>query len=176
LNLGFSELLMIFLVALIAFGPDKLPELARIIGRSLREVRKASAELQYTVRETFEQLEDGRASETSIRDLYQKLDPRAMIQEAIKRPFSEPLPDHLPGTPPASTEGLGISAEEPYHEALSIVDEGTPGKSPIGTASVEAVQSSGPASVREEHIGGVGPAPAREGDVSRVAPDPPKPV
>jgi len=44
LGLGGWEVLLIFLIILIIFGPSKLPELARGIGEAIREFRKASQE------------------------------------------------------------------------------------------------------------------------------------
>ena len=41
-NIGPSELIVIFLVALIVVGPKRLPEIGRTIGKSLREFRRAT--------------------------------------------------------------------------------------------------------------------------------------
>ncbi len=49
--LGFPELVIIFIVALIVFGPRKLPELGRSLGKGLAEFKKASNELQRTLDE-----------------------------------------------------------------------------------------------------------------------------
>ena len=46
MNLGFPEILMIFGVALLFFGPKKLPELGRSLGRGIVEFRKASSEIR----------------------------------------------------------------------------------------------------------------------------------
>ena len=43
---GTSEILVIAVVVLLLFGPDKLPELARQIGRGVREVRKITDEFK----------------------------------------------------------------------------------------------------------------------------------
>jgi TatA/E family protein of Tat protein translocase len=42
-GLGTQELLLIFAIALLIFGPKKLPELARSTGKAIREFRKASS-------------------------------------------------------------------------------------------------------------------------------------
>ncbi|EHM38674.1 twin-arginine translocase TatA/TatE family subunit, partial [Anaeroglobus geminatus] len=44
-NIGMSEMILIFIVALIVFGPDKLPEIARTLGKSARELKKAGDDL-----------------------------------------------------------------------------------------------------------------------------------
>lgn len=50
-SLGFPELILIFLVALIVFGPRKLPDIGRSIGRALGEFRRATHELKSTLEE-----------------------------------------------------------------------------------------------------------------------------
>jgi TatA/E family protein of Tat protein translocase len=49
-NIGLPELLIIVAIALIVFGPNKLPELAKAFGRAMREFKKATEE----VKESFE--------------------------------------------------------------------------------------------------------------------------
>ena len=56
-NLGFSEIAFIFVVALLLFGPKKLPELGRSIGKGLAEFRKASAELRGNLEREIQNLE-----------------------------------------------------------------------------------------------------------------------
>ena len=49
--IGMPELVIIMVIALIIFGPRKLPELGRSIGRSLNEFKRASNELRSTLDE-----------------------------------------------------------------------------------------------------------------------------
>ena len=46
MNLGFPEMIFIFLLALIIFGPKKLPEIGRQIGKALNEFKRASNEFK----------------------------------------------------------------------------------------------------------------------------------
>ena len=49
--LGMPELIVIFVIALLVFGPRKLPELGRSLGKSLGEFKRASNELRNTLDE-----------------------------------------------------------------------------------------------------------------------------
>ena len=48
-NLGFSELLLLGLIALIFIGPNQLPEVARTIGRLLNEWKRATSDFQSSI-------------------------------------------------------------------------------------------------------------------------------
>ncbi len=48
-RIGLWEILLVLVVALIIFGPTKLPEMGRSIGNGLREFRKATKELKDTI-------------------------------------------------------------------------------------------------------------------------------
>jgi TatA/E family protein of Tat protein translocase len=65
-SIGMPELIIILVVALIIFGPRKLPELGRSLGRSLGEFKKASNELQRTLEEEIK-VEETKEQRTKIR-------------------------------------------------------------------------------------------------------------
>lgn len=48
-DIGLQEMLLIGVIALLVFGPAKLPELGRMVGRAMREFRRASDEFRSTV-------------------------------------------------------------------------------------------------------------------------------
>ncbi len=48
-SIGMPELIIILVIALIIFGPRKLPELGRSLGKSINEFKKASNELRSTL-------------------------------------------------------------------------------------------------------------------------------
>ena len=59
-SIGVPELIIIFVVALIVFGPRKLPELGKSLGKGLAEFRKASNELRSTFEEELRNIEEER--------------------------------------------------------------------------------------------------------------------
>ena len=61
-SVGFPELLVIFVIALIVFGPRKLPEIGKALGKSLAEFKRASNELKNTLEEEI-RTEERRAPE-----------------------------------------------------------------------------------------------------------------
>jgi sec-independent protein translocase protein TatA len=56
-NLGFPELMVIFVVALLVFGPKRLPELGRSLGRGISEFRRASSDLKTSIEREIESAE-----------------------------------------------------------------------------------------------------------------------
>ncbi|HEX9901917.1 MAG TPA: TatA/E family twin arginine-targeting protein translocase [Acidobacteriota bacterium] len=46
LGIGFPEMLLIMAIALLVFGPKKLPEIGKTLGRAIREFRRTSDELK----------------------------------------------------------------------------------------------------------------------------------
>jgi sec-independent protein translocase protein TatA len=66
--LGMPEIIMIFIVGLLLFGPRKMPELGRSIGRALGEFRRASNEFKRTVEDEVA-AEDIRAVEKDLREI-----------------------------------------------------------------------------------------------------------
>ena len=75
-SIGMPELIIIFVIALVIFGPRKLPELGRSLGKSLAEFKRASNELKSTLEEEI------RIEETQRAD--------AQRAEAMKAPTQNP--------------------------------------------------------------------------------------
>jgi sec-independent protein translocase protein TatA len=56
-GLGISELMVIFVIALVVFGPKRLPALGRSVGRAIAEFKKASQEFKDSVKEEMKEME-----------------------------------------------------------------------------------------------------------------------
>ena len=77
---GVQEMVVIFLVALVLFGPKKLPELGRTIGKAITEFRRAQSELKATF-------------ETHMRELEKESD---SIKE-VTRSYANDITNHYTG-------------------------------------------------------------------------------
>src|ERR1700749_2428232 len=67
--LGWQETVFIFILALLLFGPKKLPELGRTIGKAMTEFRRAQTELKSTFDREMRNLE----RETGVKELAAKI-------------------------------------------------------------------------------------------------------
>ena len=70
-SLGMPELIVIFVIALIIFGPRKLPELGRSLGKGIAEFKRSSNELRSTLEQEIrleEQQIERKAAEPHIPD------------------------------------------------------------------------------------------------------------
>ena len=65
-SIGMPEMLVILVIALIIFGPRKLPELGKSLGRSLAEFKRASNELKSTLEEEIKVEEQQKKAATPL--------------------------------------------------------------------------------------------------------------
>lgn len=62
-GIGFTELLLVVIIALIFIGPDKLPDIAKALGKAFGEFKKAGEELKKEVRK----VEPGEGAEVPVK-------------------------------------------------------------------------------------------------------------
>lgn len=109
--LGTPELLLIAVIALFIFGPRKLPELMRSLGKSVGEFKRASNELKHTLDEEI------RLEETKSSPLPDRFSPPAP---------TTPVPDpHAPGQPHATGDATLTPSGDPLGEAANTVARDT---------------------------------------------------
>ncbi len=70
-SLGVPEMILIFILALVLFGPKKLPEIGRTIGKAITEFRKASSDLKETFNKEMQNLERETNSIKEVATQYQ---------------------------------------------------------------------------------------------------------
>jgi TatA/E family protein of Tat protein translocase len=86
-SIGMPELIIIFVIALIIFGPRKLPELGRSLGKSLNEFKRASNELKNTLDEEI-RVEESRSAERQT--VPEPPRPETTAEPARPQPAPEP--------------------------------------------------------------------------------------
>jgi TatA/E family protein of Tat protein translocase len=100
-NIGMPELLIIVAIALIVFGPNKLPELAKAFGRAMREFKKATEEVKESFEAETRDLEEIKSTLTDgniLADLTQE------INDSMEPPAETPLSSEDTTAPPAPAE------------------------------------------------------------------------
>lgn len=78
-SLGIPELILIFIVALIVFGPKRLPEIGRTLGKAMGEFKKATDDFKNTIER-----------EVQVEELKQLASTTVPVHESVSR--TEPAP------------------------------------------------------------------------------------
>jgi sec-independent protein translocase protein TatA len=167
---GVQEMIVIFLVALVLFGPKKLPELGKTIGKALTEFRRAQSELKSTF-------------ETHMRELEKE-------NEAIKevtRPITDEIYNHYTGYDSSYYDSGAVetaanalnpspaSAENPTPAGAAVPPSGEPALSQEvpahGTVPRTANSEPAPAAAPVHAAVDAAPAPTHPAADAAAAPD-----
>jgi len=108
-SLGVMELVLIFIVALIVFGPKRLPEIGRTLGKAMGEFKKATDDFKNTIER-----------EVHVEELKQLASTTIPVHESVSR--SEPVVvtpavTSEPAEPPAQTAELTPESVNPHQTA-----------------------------------------------------------
>jgi len=91
-GIGLPELVVILAVALIVLGPQRLPEVARMLGRAYGQLRRASEEFQNTIRQdlaALERQEDVNRNKAIAQEIRERCADVADVQTAITQERDE---------------------------------------------------------------------------------------
>ena len=103
MNLGFGEMLFLFVLGLLLFGPKKLPEIGRQLGKFMGDFKRASHEFQSQLSDEVRQLEE----EAKKIEEPDPLPPSGATARGEFVPYSlEPNSGEHEGEAPASTPAL----------------------------------------------------------------------
>jgi sec-independent protein translocase protein TatA len=149
-TIGVQEMIVIFLVALVLFGPKKLPELGKTLGKALTEFRRASTDLKATFEREMHNLERETEAlknhaETTANSIYQ----HASFDD--HEGYLPPAPVHELAAPDPST----VSASEvPGAESHGTLPATAVAEPEVVVAQVEGTvaRSSPPAVEPEAHM------------------------
>ena len=118
MNLGFPEMLFLFVLALIIFGPKKLPEIGRQIGKGLAEFKRASNEFQAQIQDEVRKLE--------LDDVKNSIAPISLENTVSysSSSYTSPTPVATPASPSTENSANGAASvnghgapEEPTNRA-----------------------------------------------------------
>ena len=109
-SVGMPELVIILVIALIIFGPRKLPELGRSLGKSIGEFRKASNELKSTLEEEIRVEEQKEQRAKLEAEQATAVAGASTIPESIFTPTEGAPADPTPEEPTVSRTPTGTSA------------------------------------------------------------------
>ncbi|MGA2270595.1 MAG: twin-arginine translocase TatA/TatE family subunit [Bryobacteraceae bacterium] len=144
--LGWPEMVFIFFLALILFGPKKMPELGRSLGKALTEFRRAQSELKSTFEREMKSLEQETESLKEVTNQYQydtyNYD-YSSYESTSEGSYGSETHDSTVATPSTASASAPEGAESPSAEA------------PEGTVAHGAETAAGhtePASSTAEHI------------------------
>ena len=111
-SLGIPEMILIFIVALIVFGPKKLPEIGRTIGKALGEFKKATDDFKNTIER-----------EVRVDELKQMTTIQAPVIDTVSRsepapaePAEAPKPKHDPAEPMTAEQMVALSTPPPAQQ------------------------------------------------------------
>jgi TatA/E family protein of Tat protein translocase len=133
--LSFPHLVVLFVIALIIFGPQKLPELARMLGKATAEFRKMTSDFRFALEDEVREME----RQTRIRE-----EEIATAARAAQTPV--PMPAAAPeGAVPRETPDAAVSTPSEAVNDASLMphdDSGAPQAPPAEAVSVRHEKSS----------------------------------
>jgi sec-independent protein translocase protein TatB len=166
-SLGFENSILLMVLALVVFGPRRLPEIGRRIGKIMYEVRKASNDFKFQMEEELRTAEDAdrRKKEADrLSALPSSEQPAAVSpapESASATPSESPYPDQVPYSASAAAY-----SEEPYPriQPPSIgeqVPAARPGKKTMPAKATAVVRTKAPAAKKSVSAAKTKPAEAK---------------
>lgn len=128
--LGWQETIFIFLLALLIFGPKKLPELGKQVGKAMTEFRRASSELKSTFDREMNNLE----RETEIREVTNSIN-AATSDSSNYDYYDSPEYDSYTGESSAQPSTASASASQGAQSTNTEAPEGTIAKGSLANES-----------------------------------------
>jgi sec-independent protein translocase protein TatA len=129
--LGFPEMFAIFIVALLLFGPKKLPELGRTLGKAITEFRRAKNELKTTFESHLQEIE----RETRL------LESSSTSSSNYSAPYSHPYEEYNRYDPESNEYSAPskVGGTEETHSALPAPESSVPSEERSGAEHSQAL-------------------------------------
>ncbi|MDR1726972.1 MAG: twin-arginine translocase TatA/TatE family subunit [Acidobacteriota bacterium] len=104
-SLGMQEIVIIFIIALIVFGPRKLPEIGKTIGKGLAEFKKASNELKQTWEDEVNLDKEKAALKNLVTE--NTINPSEIVEDIANSISSDSASSGTAADAPAATDATG---------------------------------------------------------------------
>ena len=112
-HMSFSETIFLFVLALIIFGPKKLPEIARQIGKYMNEFKRASNEFKAQIEQEIAHLEVEKPAILPPSAAPEGTASRSLVATSVEADSTEKLPATPLAAALAASESASASDDEP---------------------------------------------------------------
>jgi len=114
--MSFADTVVLFVLALLLFGPKKLPGIARQVGKALAEFKRASNEFKAQIEAEISQLELEEKRKAESQKIEQKVESKMVLPTQPPAGSVEYLPAHAqPSEPTASSSDLNLPSPNANH-------------------------------------------------------------
>lgn len=108
-SLGIQEMILIFVIALIVFGPKRLPEIGRTIGKALGEFKKATDDFKSTIEREVHVEELKQIASTAVTPVIDTVSRSEPAAEPATEPAAAPQATHDPAEPMTAEQMVALS-------------------------------------------------------------------
>ena len=135
--IGVPELIIIFVVALLVFGPRKLPELGKSLGRGLSEFRRASNELRNTLEEEVRVIDHETSQTVSTKSVKNE----SLPSESTEDQSNDSIEASLSNNESPSGDSVGDSVKETEDQSNDSIEASlSNNESPLGDSVGDSVK------------------------------------
>ena len=103
-SLGPAEILVVLVIALLVFGPNKMPDIARQVGKGFREFKRVQQHLSSELRDVVSEFDSPSSTPAAEVDPVPTLPPKDDAAFTADLPDAAPMTPAAPAAPAASTE------------------------------------------------------------------------
>ncbi|RTE08180.1 twin-arginine translocase TatA/TatE family subunit [Paenibacillus whitsoniae] len=144
-NIGFSELLLIAVVALVIFGPQKLPEIGRMLGKTLREFKQVTNGLLQEVKQPIEEAKPSTAPAV-------KVETAAPVAASVVKAAAETSAAAVVEVPAEGAGEAVLPATNPTPIVVAAAETVVPAPDPVTPVTVEAPKAAAVAFVTKKSV------------------------
>jgi len=131
-RMSFSETIFLFVLALVIFGPKKLPEIARQVGKYMNEFRRASNEFKAQIEQEIAHLEVENKNQTILPP---SPPPEGTASRALTAATNQLSPAELPAT-------VAVAEDEPLFASARTAEPGSVAREAIPASGAVATSTS----------------------------------